>query len=52
MGSIEEEGHLAVGDGLLGEIVIDDKGVLGVVTEVLSNSTSRVWSQELEWSGF
>ena len=50
--SSEKERHLSVSNGLLGEIVIDDKGVLGVVTEVLSNSTSRVWSQELEWSGF
>ena len=49
--SSEKERHLSVSNGLLGEIVIDDKGVLGVVTEVLSNSTSRVWSQELEWSG-
>ena len=49
--SSEKERHLSVGDGLLGKIVIDNKGVLGVVTEVLSNGASRVWGQELEWSG-
>ena len=36
---------------MFGKIVIDNKGVLGVVTEVLSNGASRVWSQELEWGG-
>ena len=49
--SSKKERHLSVGDGLLGKIVIDNKGVLGVITEVLSNGASRVWSQELEWSG-
>ena len=49
--SSEKKRHLSVGDGLLGEIVIDDKGVHSVVTEVFSNSASRVWSQELEWGG-
>ena len=49
--SSEEEGHLSVSDGLLGKIVIDDEGVLGVVSEVLTNGASRVWGQELEWSG-
>ena len=29
----EKEGHLTVGDGLLGQIVVDDDGVLSVVTE-------------------
>ena len=41
-GSSEEEGHLSVRDGLLGEIVIDDERVLAVVTEVLANGASRV----------
>ena len=49
--SSEEEGHLTVGDGLLGKIVVDDEGVLGVVTEVLANGASGVRSQELERSG-
>lgn len=30
----EEEGHLTVGNGLLGQIVVDDNGVLAVITEV------------------
>ena len=46
--SSEEEGHLTVGDGLFGKIVIDDESVLGVVTEVLSNGASGVGSQELK----
>lgn len=29
----EKEGHLTVGDSLLGEIVVDDESVLSVVTE-------------------
>jgi hypothetical protein len=41
-GSSEKEGHLSVGDGLLGQIIIDDKGVHAVVSEVLTESTSRV----------
>ena len=49
--SSEEERHLTVGNGLLGEIVVDDKGVLSVISEVLTNSASRVWGEELEWSG-
>ena len=49
--SSEEEGHLSVGNGLLGEIVVDDEGVLAVVSEVLTDSASGVWSQELERGG-
>ena len=48
----KQEGHLAVSNGLLGEIVIDNKGVLSVVAEVLTNSAAGVGRQELEWSGF
>ena len=49
--SSEQKGHLTVGDGLLGEIVIDDEGVLRVVTEVLTDGTSRIGGQELERGG-
>ena len=49
--SSQKEGHLSVGNGLLGEIVVDDEGVLGVVSEVLTNSASGVGGQELERSG-
>ena len=44
----EEEGHLSVSDGLLGEIVVDDQGMLAVVSEVLTDGAARVGSQELE----
>ena len=47
-GASQEERHLSVGDGLLGEIVVDDQGVLAVVSEVLADGTARVGSQELE----
>ena len=49
--SSEKEGHLSVSNSLLGKIVIDDKSVLSVVTEVLSNGTTGVRGQELERSG-
>ena len=47
-GTSQEEGHLSVGDGLLGEIVVDDQGVLPVVSEVLTDGAARVRSQELK----
>ena len=49
--SSEQKGHLTVGDSLLGEIVIDDEGVLRVVTEVLTDGAAGVGSQELERGG-
>ena len=45
----QEEGHLTVSDGLLGQIVVDDKTVHAVVTEVLTNSATGVRGQELKW---
>lgn len=50
-GSAEEEGHLTVGDGLLGEIVEDDEGVLSVVAEPLSDGGSGEGGEVLEGSG-
>ena len=47
----EEEGHLTVGDGLLGKIVVEDHGVLAVVTEVLAHGGTGVGGQELEGGG-
>jgi len=44
----QKERHLSVGDGLLGEIVVDDESVLAVVSEVLTNSAAGVGSQELK----
>ena len=48
--SSKEERHLSVGDGLLGEIIIDDESVLAVISEVLTNSAAGVRGQELERS--
>merc|ERR1712195_204981 len=45
-GTSKEERHLTVSDGLLGQIVVDDKAVHAVVTEVLANSTAGVRGQE------
>ena len=49
--SSKKKRHLSVSDGLLGEIVIDDEGMLGVVSEVLTDGASRVWGKELKWGG-
>jgi hypothetical protein len=32
----EQEGHLTVGNGLLGKIIVDDDGVLSIITEVFA----------------
>ena len=50
-GTSQQQGHLTVGDGLLGQIVVDDEAVHAVVTEVLTNSAAGVRSQELKWGG-
>jgi hypothetical protein len=50
-GSSQEEGHLSVGDGLLGKIVVDNEAVLARVSEVLTNGAAGVGSQELERGG-
>ena len=47
----EKKRHLAVGHSLLGQIVIDDEGVLAVVTEPLAHCASREWSEVLERGG-
>lgn len=39
--------HLTVGHGLLGQVVVEDDGVLAVVAEVLSDGRSRVGRKEL-----
>ena len=46
----EQQRHLAISDGLLGEIVVNNKRVFSIITEVLTNSASGVWSQELQRS--
>src|SRR5690606_14356531 len=40
--------HLAVGDGLLGQVVIGDQRVLAVVAEILADGATRERGQELE----
>ena len=49
-GTPQQQGHLTVGDSLLGQIVEDDEGVHAVVTEELTHGASRVGSQVLQWS--
>lgn len=48
--SSKKKRHLSVSDGLLGEIVEDDKGVHTVISEVLANSASGIRSEELKRS--
>ena len=48
----EKKGHLSVRDGLLGQIVEDDEGVLSVISEPLSDGGSREGSEVLERGGF
>lgn len=50
-GSSQQKRHLSVSDGLLGKIVVDDESVFTVVSEVFTNSATRVRSQELKGSG-
>jgi hypothetical protein len=47
----EEEGHLTVGDGLLRQVIVDDEGVLSVVTEPLSDGGTGEGSEVLEGGG-
>jgi hypothetical protein len=49
-GSSQKERHLSVGNSLLGKIVIDDESMLAIISEVFSNSATRVRGQELERS--
>ena len=49
--SSEKKGHLSVRDGLLGQIVEDDEGVLSVVSEPLSDGSSREGREVLKRGG-
>jgi len=51
-GSSQQEGHLSVSYGLLGKIVVDDKGVLSVISEIFTDSTSGIRSQILNGGSF
>jgi len=47
--SSEEEGHLSVGNSLLGQIVVHNKSVSSVISEPLAHGATRVWSEVLKW---
>lgn len=47
----EQEGHLTVSDGLLGQVIEDDQGVLAVVTEPLSDGGTSEGGEVLKRSG-
>ncbi len=48
----QQQGHLTVGHGLLGEVIINDQRVLAAVAEVLSHRGRGVRRQELHRSRF
>ncbi|PAV75334.1 hypothetical protein WR25_08915 [Diploscapter pachys] len=43
--------YLTVGDGLFGQIVVDDECVFAVVAEELAHGAARIGRQELQWGG-
>ena len=43
----QQQRHLAVGDGLLGQVVVDDHGVHAVVAEILAHGAAGIGRQEL-----
>jgi hypothetical protein len=47
----KNQGHLTVGDSLLGKVIKDDEDVLTLIHEILGKSTSRVRSEELAGGG-
>ena len=49
--SSKQKRQLSVSDGLLGQVIVDDQGVLSVVSEPLSHGTSRERSEVLKRSG-
>jgi len=49
--SSEKEGHLSVGNSLLGQIVEEDDGVSAVVSEPFTHGATRVGSKVLKGSG-
>jgi hypothetical protein len=44
----QQERELAVGDGMLGEVVVDEERVLAVVAEVLAHRAAGVGRDELQ----
>jgi hypothetical protein len=47
-GTAQQQGHLAVGGGLLGQIVVNDEGVLAIVAEVFPHGRARVRPEVLQ----
>ncbi len=47
----QQQGDLAVGPGLLGEVVVDDQGVLAAVPEVLAHGAAGIGGDELQGGG-
>ena len=50
-GTTEQQRHLTVGNGLLGQIVVDDNGVAAVVTEPLTHGGTGEGSNVLQRGG-
>jgi len=48
----QQQRHLAIGPGLLGQIVVDDQRVLAAVAEVLAHGTAGVRGDVLHGRGF
>src|SRR5690606_19985977 len=48
----QQQGDLAIGHSLLGQVVIDDQGVFTAITEVFAHGATRVGCEELQSSGF
>src|SRR6185369_4697257 len=44
----QQQGELTVGDGLLGEVIVDDQGVLAGIAEELAHGDAGVGGDELE----
>jgi len=44
----EEKRHLTIGNGLLGQVVIDNNGVVARVAEILTNRGASVRGKVLE----
>merc|ERR1711907_27862 len=49
-GATKQQRHLAVGDSLLREVVVDDQCMHAIVAEVLAHDTTCVWCQILQRS--
>ena len=47
----QQQRHLTIGPGLLGQVIIDDQGILATVAEVLTHRAAGVGSQVLHGGG-